>query len=84
MDATENVRRALVGEINSQVVSNSKDEERARLEQQYGKVWDTQELSADFDVQGFMAPFIAVKRKSDGKAGTMLFQHMPRFYFSFS
>jgi len=84
MDTTENIRRSMVGGINSQVESNSEISERVRLEQQHGQVWDTEELSADFSVEGFMAPFIAVCRKSDDKKGVMMFQHHPRFYFDFS
>ena len=84
MDATEGIRRSMIGEINNQVESNSEISERVRLEQQYGQVWDTKELSADFSVTGFMAPFVGVTRKSDGKEGAMMFQHHPRFYFDFT
>ena len=78
MDNTENVRRAMVQEINSNAG------EREALEKQYGQVWSTGELSKDFEAIGFMAPFIVVRRKADGKKGTLMFQHSPRFYFSFS
>ena len=30
-----------------------------------------------------MAPFVAVRRKSDGAKGSMEFTHSPRFYFNF-
>lgn len=83
MDETEAIRRVAVAEINSEVESNDPTTERSRLEAQHGQVWDTQELSADFNVQGFMAPMIAVTRKSDGKKGALEFQHRPRFYFNF-
>ena len=73
----EYIRRGLQQEINS--VKGS----RESLETQHGQVWDTQELQADFEVQGFMAPFIGVRRKSDGAQGSMAFQHAPRFYFNF-
>jgi hypothetical protein len=45
--------------------------------------WTTDELRRDFDVLGFMAPFVAVRRKSDGVTGSMEFTHDPRFYFGF-
>ena len=32
---------------------------------------------------GFMAPYVVVRRKSDGQRGSLMFQHDPRFYFSF-
>ena len=76
-DPTENIRRELVKEI------NSNPNERESLEKLYGQVWDTKELSNDFSVSGFMAPFVIVKRKSDNKAGSLEFQHNPRYYFNF-
>lgn len=78
-DPTEEIRRLMVDKI------NSKPAERDVLEAKYGKdnVWDTDDLQRDFKVLGFMAPFCAVERKSDGVKGTLTFQHMPRFYFDF-
>ena len=77
-DPTENIRREMVAEINAEPGS------RQALEAQHGKVWDTEELSAEFEVTGFMAPFVVVERKSDSKKGSMMFQHSPRFYFGFT
>jgi hypothetical protein len=77
-DETEGFRRVLVAEI------NAAPGERAALEAEYGQVWDTDQLRADFDVLSFMAPFVYVRRKADGVKGTLLFQHMPRFYFDFN
>ena len=77
-DATESYRRQRVTEINADPGS------RAALETEHGRVWDTGELTQDFDVTGFMAPFVVVRRKSDGVMGSLEFQHSPRFYFSFS
>jgi hypothetical protein len=77
LDSTEAIRRKMVKEINA--VEGS----REFLEAQHGQIWDTQEMQADFSVQGFMAPFIGVVRKSDGSKGSMEFQHAPRFYFNF-
>lgn len=56
---------------------------REELEKEYNKVWDTQELTREFDVFCFMAPMVIVRRKADGARGTMLFQHLPRFYYDF-
>jgi hypothetical protein len=78
IDETEAIRRERVIEINSQSDAN-----RASLEAQYGQVWDTTQLTADFDVTGFMAPLVVVKRKSDGQVGSLEFRHSPRFYFNF-
>lgn len=46
-----------------------------------GQTWTTQQLTEDFEVRGFLAPFVVVKRKSDGAVGSLQFQHMPRIYF---
>ena len=50
-------------------------------EGQHGQVWDTSELSRDFEVVGFAAPLVVVRRKSDGVRGSLMFQATPRFYF---
>jgi len=83
-DETEGFRRVAVAAINSAVQSDEPDPERKRLEAEYGQVWDTEQLSKDFSVEGFMAPFCVVSRKSDGVKGSIMFQHRPRFYFSFT
>ena len=75
-DDTEPFRRQRLIEINAQPGS------REALEAQHGQVWNADELSQDFEVIGFMAPF--VHRKSDGVKGSLEFQHSPRFYFNFS
>lgn len=77
-DPTEDIRRTMVAEINSNAG------ERAALEKDHGQVWDTDQLTADYTVDGFAAPFVIVRRKSDGKKGSLLFQHSPRFYYGFS
>lgn len=46
-----------------------------------GQVWTTDQLIAEFEVDGFMAPFVVVKRRSDGAYGSLEFTHHPRFYF---
>jgi len=76
-DPTETIRRQRLAEINVEPGS------RKALEAHYGQVWDTEQLSSDFKVIGFMAPYIGVERKCDGEKGTMEFQHSPRFYFNF-
>ena len=77
-DPTENIRKAMVSVINAEPGS------REVLEKEYGQVWDTEELGRDFEVHGFMAPFVVVKRKSDGVKGSLEFQHRPRFYYNFT
>lgn len=77
IDPTEGTRKALVSGINA--VEGS----REYMEEKHGQVWDTNELTKDFEVESFMAPFIMVRRLSDGIMGTMMFQDYPRFYFGF-
>ena len=76
-DPTEDARRALVAEINCEFA------ERATFETRYGRVWNTAELANDFEVLEFAAPFVIVRRKADKKLGSLMFQHHPRYYFSF-
>jgi len=80
-DPTEGIRRALVSTINSSVESRDEVSERQRLEEVHGQVWDTKELQKDFEVHAFLAPFIYATHKETGRKGTLMFQHMPRFYF---
>lgn len=66
-----------------QKVINANAGEREQLEAIHGQVWDTAELTRDFMVNGFSAPFVVVTRNSDGKRGSLTFQHHPRFYWGF-
>lgn len=70
------VRKNLVSEINAEQA------DRNKLAEKYGRVWNTTELQEEFEVQGFMAPFVVVRQKGTGKRGSLMFQHAPRFYFS--
>jgi hypothetical protein len=75
-DPTETIRRQRMAEINADPGS------REALEARYGEVWTTDELAKDFEVMGFMAPFVVVRRKADGAEGSLEFQHFPRLYFN--
>ena len=75
-DVTEPIRRQRLAEINAEPGS------REALEAQYGQVWSTQELGQNFEVLGFRAPLVVVRRKADGQKGSLEFQHNPRFYFN--
>jgi len=77
-DPLEAARRTRLAEI------NTAPGERQPLEGLHGQVWDTEELTRDFEVLGFLAPFVVVRRRSDGVKGSLEFQHDPRFYFSFA
>jgi len=76
-DPTEPIRRQRIAEINAEPGS------REALEAKHGQVWDTSELTTEFEPLGFMAPYIVVQRKSDGVKGSLEFRHSPRLYFNF-
>jgi hypothetical protein len=76
-DPTEVTRREMLAEINAAPGS------REYLEHKHGQVWDTAQLQEDFDVIGFAAPLVVVRRKCDGVKGSLTFQANPRFYFGF-
>ena len=71
-DPTENTRRKMAHAINTH--AGPLDE---------GQEWTTEELTRDFTVESFAAPFVVVTRKSDGVRGTLYFRHSPRTYFNF-
>ena len=78
-DNTEGVRRAMMEMINDDPGS------REGLEEKHGKVWNADELSEDFEVIGFMAPFVVAREKNgEQREGALMFQHSPRFYFGFT
>ena len=76
-DPTEAIRRERIVEINAEPGS------REALEARYGETWDTDQLRDDFEVIGFMAPLVVVRRKSDVRKGSLEFQHSPRIFFNF-
>ena len=52
--------------------------------------WTKEEMLAEFDVQGFALGLAIVRRKSDGRLGTLDFEgrhtddgHLVRYYFGF-
>lgn len=45
--------------------------------------WDTEALQRDFEVIGFSAPYVVVRRRSDGAKGSLQFNHSPRIYWGF-
>lgn len=73
--AMEDIRRCRTALVNAAAGP------REQLEAVHGQVWDTAELQRDFEVTGFMAPYVVVRRRADGVVGSLTFQHQPRFYF---
>lgn len=77
-DETEQPRRKRMAQLAAEAT------ERAELEARHGQVWNTDQLSTDFQVVGFMAPYVVVRRKSDNQQGSLEFQASPRYYFAFT
>lgn len=75
-DSTEHERRRLI-----ETGQPAKDLKAEQEEE--GQTWTTQELTRDFEVIGFAAPFVVVRRRSDGVTGSLEFTHSPRVYFGF-
>jgi hypothetical protein len=72
----EQSRRKRMAEINVQPRT------RPELEAKYGRVWDTEQLKAEFEIIAFIAPYLVIRYRSDGRLGSLEFQHAPRFYFN--
>lgn len=83
-DSTENIRRAMVHEINSNLPPEV-EQRYLELIEKYGtdNVFTTETVQEHFEIVGFMAPFVVARRKSDNARGTLMFSHDPRFYFDF-
>lgn len=43
----------------------------------------TSDMLKEYEVLGFALGLCVVKRLSDGKMGTLEFDHAPRFYYNF-
>ena len=84
IDEADALRKQRLVAINTAVRDLIEEEARRQLQATYGRVYDTRELSAEFEVLGFMAPYAVVRRKSNGMLGSLEFTHSPRFYFAFS
>ena len=74
-DQTEAFRRQRLAQLNPGI-------DRTELERRYGTVLDSKEIAAVYEVIGFMAPLVVVRRKAGGNIGSMEFQHAPRLYFN--
>lgn len=73
----DNRRREMINQV------NAVPKTRRELESLAGEVWDSEELTKDFEVLGFRAPFVVVESRIDGARGSLMFQGDPRFYFNF-
>lgn len=73
MSNTDDIRRTLI----------ETGQPQADLAVEEGPTWDTEAMRAEFEPLGFAAPYIVVRRRSDGAKGTLEFTHgPPRIYFA--
>ena len=66
-DTTESIKRTMLA--TGQPASDLAVDE--------GRKWTTDELRAEFEVLGFAAPFVVVRRRLDGQRGSLEFTHSP-------
>jgi hypothetical protein len=71
-DPTEAARRSMI-ETGQPVVD---------LEATDGPTWTSETVQSEFEIIGFMAPFVVARRRSDGVKGSLEFTHNPRVYFN--
>jgi hypothetical protein len=76
MSNTDDIRRELIESGQPQADLATQPSE--------APTWDTEALRRDFEVIGFAAPFVVVRRLSDGKKGSLEFTHSPRVYFGWT
>lgn len=82
MNTAEEMAVEALRKTTAQII-NSNPKSREELESLFIKVYDTTEMIESFSPISFAAPFIYVVEKATGKKGTLIFQHNPRFYYSF-
>ena len=58
--------------------------DRAALEAIFPEVLDEKETQVEYLIIKSSAPLATVKRRSDGKRGTLTFKDDPRLYFNFT
>lgn len=63
---------------------NENPKTREDLERHHGQVWNTIELEKDFETLTFDAPFVFVRRRSDGVPGILLYQEKGALSFDFN
>jgi len=49
--------------------------------EEVGECWTTDEVQDEFEILGFMAPFVTVERRKTKEKGTLAFVHRPRVYY---
>lgn len=71
-DPTEATRRAMI----------ARGEPEADAAASTGQRWTADQLTKDFEVLTFLAPFVVARRRSDKVLGSLEFRNSPRVYFN--
>jgi hypothetical protein len=90
MAAAPNGGATEVSDEEATVLLRRRDDEakrllREKLAAEHGEanVFDTTQLSDVFEVIGFAAPLVVVRRLADNQKGSLFFTHEPRLYYGF-
>ncbi len=51
------------------------------IQEDGGECWTTEEVTQEFEILGFLAPFCTAKKRDTGEKGTLTFIHRPRIYY---
>ena len=54
---------------------------RKVIEERVGQVWNTDEVTKEFNIEGFLAPLCYGTHRETGVKITLAFTHSPRFYY---
>lgn len=76
--------KTLIAMLANQYGRLDSGEARAALEAVYPRVWNEEELAAEFELESVSPPYAAVVRREGGQRGTVMRLESPRFYFLFN
>ena len=51
------------------------------IQEEGGECWTTEEVTDEFEILGFLAPFCTAIRKATKEKGILAFVHRPRIYY---
>lgn len=80
--SSASARQSAAGVVEPKDDNGVHDYSTGEMPDEHEQQWSTEELRRDFEVLGFRAPFVAVRRRSDGRVGSLQFNHQPRVYFA--
>ena len=82
--ATEFVAKEAAEVLRTRRAMLASNQPAVDLAESEGPVWDTEALQRDFEVLGFMAPYVVARRRSDNVLGSLEFTGSPRVFFNWA